>query len=195
MKDVMTNLPKELYNYSDRLVTELIPLAYPITLDGGHLGGKPCGLWFSVEDYQEDQTWKTWCEDEKFHLECLSHRHKITLSPGAKILWLKTTDEIVDFSLKYKGNDPEHFEKFRNPYVKQLQEEINKSLGRRTLPYIYLINWQEVKAEFDGIIIAPYNWELRMDLSWYYGWDCASGCLWDLTCIEEFKKIEIDTCV
>ena len=22
---------------------------------------------------------------------------------------------------------------------------------------------------------------------WYYGWDCASGCIWDVSCIEEFK--------
>jgi hypothetical protein len=25
---------------------------------------------------------------------------------------------------------------------------------------------------------------LRMGLMWYYGWDCASGCIWDTSVIE-----------
>jgi hypothetical protein len=40
--------------------------------------------------------------------------------------------------------------------------------------------WVKVAQEYDGIEIAPYQWNLRMNdyYFWYYPWDCASGCIW-----------------
>ena len=40
------------------------------------------------------------------------------------------------------------------------------------------IRWRLVALCYDGIEIAPYQWSRRLEYSWYYGWDCASGCLW-----------------
>jgi len=37
-----------------------------------------------------------------------------------------------------------------------------------------------VSKEYDGIEIAPYQWDARLSLIWYYGWDVASGCIWNL---------------
>lgn len=37
--------------------------------------------------------------------------------------------------------------------------------------------------EYAGIIITPYQWARRLELSWYYNWDCASGCIWDVSAI------------
>jgi hypothetical protein len=38
--------------------------------------------------------------------------------------------------------------------------------------------------DYDGIIIAPYHWQRRNELIWYYSWDCASGCIWNLQAIQ-----------
>ena len=42
-----------------------------------------------------------------------------------------------------------------------------------------MIDWRKVAKKYDGIEINPMIYELRMmALSWYYGWDVASGCIW-----------------
>ena len=43
-----------------------------------------------------------------------------------------------------------------------------------------LLDWSEVAKEYDGIEINPYQWEARCQYMWYYGWDVASGCIWNL---------------
>ena len=47
-------------------------------------------------------------------------------------------------------------------------------------------NWAPTAAQYAGVIIAPYQWERRLDgdaSDWYYGWDCASGCIWNADAI------------
>ena len=43
------------------------------------------------------------------------------------------------------------------------------------------IVWPCVAMNYDGIEIAPYQWACRLDArtSFYYGWDCASGVIWN----------------
>jgi hypothetical protein len=40
---------------------------------------------------------------------------------------------------------------------------------------------EELRAEgWDGLEIAPYLHRMRLSsFSWYYTWDCASGCIWN----------------
>ena len=55
------------------------------------------------------------------------------------------------------------------------------------------INWRAVAGDYAGLIITPYQWSRRLEpYSWYYGWDCASGCIWDPSAITDIKLIEID---
>ena len=128
---------------------------------------KPNGLWFSVEGHQD---WKSWCEDEKFKLENLAISYEIILKDDANILHLKTPDEIRAFGKTYQ-----HSTRYSD-----IDDDSSE------------INWDRVKEKHQGIIISPYQWDCRLalDTCWYYGWDCASGCIWDLSCIEEFKLIE-----
>ena len=67
------------------------------------------------------------------------------------------------------------------------------SHGYRTKQYgITQIDWEGVTKNYSGIEINPYDcYDLRfhLDFMWYYGWDCASGCIWDLSVIEEVKKL------
>ena len=39
------------------------------------------------------------------------------------------------------------------------------------------------------MFITPYQWELRFELDWYYGWDVASGCVWNLSVIESMEPV------
>ena len=58
--------------------------------------------------------------------------------------------------------------------------------------YSSYINWRKVAKAFDGIIIPEYIYSRRLDgnaSDWYYGWDCASGCIWDARAIKTTKKI------
>jgi hypothetical protein len=43
-----------------------------------------------------------------------------------------------------------------------------------------MIDWKKVASKYDGIEIVPYQQKARMNLLWYYGWDIASGCIWNL---------------
>jgi hypothetical protein len=157
---------EELYHYCSNPLENITPRFYDNGRNTRRYASKPYGLWVSVEQYEEDQTWKAWCEKEKFSLEDLRYRYHIKLNENAKLLHLKTTDHIVNFSLEYQANDQEDFE-----------------------DYVSGIKWEEVVKLWDGIVIAPYNWECRLlpKTGWYYGWDCASGCVWNISMIESFS--------
>ena len=50
-----------------------------------------------------------------------------------------------------------------------------------TTEYYNIIDWAKVASDYGGIEISPYNYKLRMEreVFWYYGWDVASGCVWN----------------
>jgi hypothetical protein len=153
-------LPTKLFHYSPHEIVELHSDFHDKHKELYCLFHKPHGLWLSIEDYEDDQNWKTWCEGEEFRLDTLKYRYSVRIKDNSDILMLGTTQEIVDFGRKY-------------------------ALGDRK-DYIPEIRWDVIMEKYDGIIIAPYNWECRMpsETMWYYGWDCASGCVWNMDCVE-----------
>lgn len=172
-------LPTQLYHYSKDPIDKLDHDFHRKNHEYMPGMSKPFAFWFSIEDYEDDETWLTWCIGQNFQLECLKHRHKVILKSDVNILFLQTSEEIRDFGFKYQGNDQFHFDTF-------LMQS-----GSQTHRYIYKIKWNEVSKEYDGIIIAPYDWKSRMksETLWYYGWDCASGCIWNYDAID---RIEYD---
>lgn len=118
------------------------------------IGDKPIGLWVSVEG---EDDWPHWCKDNNFRVGALRYKYLVT-PKTKKILHLATDAQILEFQDKYHGSPNWWPQEFKDrPYG---------------------INWPVVSSEYDGIIIAPYSWRLRLRSHWYYGWDCASGCLW-----------------
>lgn len=117
---------------------------------------KPNGLWVSVDG---DQDWREWCESESFCDINAMLRYSVTLAPHANILVLGGPFGIDAFTAQY-------------------------ALTRHGIDR-YGIDWPSVASAYQGIIIAPYCWQRRMSdhTSWYYGWDCASGCIWDASAI------------
>jgi hypothetical protein len=125
---------------------------------------KPEGLWVSV--HGEDD-WPAWCSAEEFALHELTVAHRVTLTDNANILTLETPEALGDFTAEYLNRDDPR-------------------------DYMHAIDWQRVADRHDGIIIAPYQWTRRWDLNWYYGWDCASGCIWNLGAIAEFSATRFE---
>ena len=113
---------------------------------------KPKGLWIS--DESDEQSWSAWCRDEAFCDLSSMVRHDVTLHDDANILRLSSTAALLAFTKRYEA-------------------------PCRYVTTSFRIDWREVSQEYAGITITPYVWESRLTLAWYYGWDCASGCIWD----------------
>lgn len=154
----------------------------PITLDTPHREyvqsenlsgyGKPIGFWITDDT---NDCWRTWCKGERFNLEGLTHKHEVTLDESG-ILILRSGHEIEAHTKKYS---------------------VPKWWGPTGEPRKYrdiCVDWREVAKEYTGLIITPYQWSRRMDAgySWYYTWDCASGCIWDASAILDVRLIDID---
>jgi hypothetical protein len=132
---------------------------------------KPRGLWVSA-DGEDD--WPTWCEAEQFGLERLKYRFRVQLADGW--LHLDTPEAIVEFG-----------EEFGVDILADVPDRPWRD-GRQCL----WVDWARVAQKWPGIVIAPYQWSMRLDMShsWYYSWDVASGCIWDASIIESVERVE-----
>jgi hypothetical protein len=84
------------------------------------------------------------------------------------MLVLRTCEDLDDFTDVY-GSELGCADYFRNKFR--------------------VIDWKQVAREFAGIEIAPYQWDRRHTLSWYYGWDCASGCVWHPRAVKGVREV------
>jgi hypothetical protein len=116
-----------------------------------NIGMRPKGLWVSVDNCPDN--WADWCRAEQQFLETLQFPTRILLRPDVNILVLDTTKAIMEFHRKY-------------------------AVPRTVVEKFQDINWELVAGAHEGIVIAPYDWNLRMKLHWYYGWDAAAGVIW-----------------
>ena len=118
---------------------------------------KPEGLWISVEG---EDDWLDWCEQAEYDNPAAQICYEIVLADDSRVLHLATSGDLRIFTELYKSRG---------------------SFGG--------IDWQRVAEQHDGIIIAPYQWSCRLDheTRWYYGWDCASGCLWSRDAVADVQ--------
>lgn len=121
---------------------------------------KPLGLWLSDDD---DYGWKEWCEAEGYRLDKLKFAYLVELN-FKNILHIKSATELRNFHKKYLESN---------------------------FAYDFL-GWQKVAQDYKGIIISPYQWDMRLDneVEWYYGWDVACACIWDMGALKSFEKIK-----
>jgi hypothetical protein len=128
---------------------------------------KPNGLWVSDED---DFGWSHWCTGEQWGTDGLVYEHLVELHPNHNVLFIRTVEEIDKFHEEYS--------------VDILKDRQYRYPSRRDW-----CDWSRVYPLWQGLIISPYLWERRMQYMWYYGWDCASGCIWDLSAIARFTPV------
>lgn len=145
---------------------------------------KPKGLWVSCEHDDKDRldpreyevpsmNWYDFAS-ENIGLERLQHRHEVVLKNSANMLTLDTIADMLQFTKKYTD------------VPKRYHDEDNFLYDRGLW-----IDWRRVRAKYQGIMIPIYHWSLRLSdvTRWYYIWDCASGCIWDLEAIKSFTFI------
>ena len=120
---------------------------------------KPRGFWISVDG---ECDWENWCDSENFTIG--DFRHRVHLARFTTILWLRTSSDLIEFRREWAL-------------------ETGRSYSEWYIP------WERVAEQYQGIIIAPYQWSCRLEENWYYGWDCASGCIWDADAIECVEPI------
>lgn len=126
--------------------------------------GKPEGLWVSVDGADD---WPAWCREESFAVHRLQVAHRVVLEPGANVLHLDDLPGLHAFTARFAE-----------------QDDFTRRFPRRAKdPAKWPINWARVADVFDGVIVAPYQRRARPRYDWYYGWDCASGCIWNLDAV------------
>lgn len=127
---------------------------------------KPTGLWVSVKG---DDDWPTWCEEESFCPERMAFCYRVEIASDANVRIVEGVAEL---------------DSFHEEFALEWTESYSwKSYG---------IDWRAVAERYQGLIIAPYIWSRRLHRpvsDWYYGWDCASGCIWDLSAIASFDLV------
>lgn len=148
-----------LIHYSDEPLTTVRSVRHSDKRAGAY---KTPGLWVSAEG---DYDWVWWCKSERWGLDRLVSATEVVLASGANIKHLTNAAEIDDFT--------ETFALDRTP------------IWHRGL------DWHAIRQEWQGLIIAPYCWERRLadHTSWYYGWDCASGVIWDAAAVQELRQL------
>lgn len=126
---------------------------------------KPEGLWVSVEN--ANRSWKEFCMENDYNIKGLTYEHSVDLKITSNFLILDTVSKINSFTEEY-------------------------TIRWTDLEYT-LIDWGRLSKERDGIIISPYQPSVAANIStfWYWGWDCASGCIWNLDSIASLRLREI----
>lgn len=165
-----------LIHFSGRPLTALPPPVDQTHGEGSHRGQgvfmKPMGLWVSPDD--DEYGWKWWCEGERFRLTQLTHMTEIVLRDDARILRINDSVELNAFHDEYSSS-----------WEEVIGEKPKGDFGRGSM----WIKWAEVSKKYDGIMIVPYLWELRFGekAMWYYSWDCACGCIWNMAAVAELR--------
>ncbi len=154
---------------------KLRKMSYP---QSGH--PKPNGFWLDV-----NEEWKQWCDAVEFRNDTLRYRHRVTILDKSRILFLREAEDIDEFTHKYRRDlfgdiqflqSPEDINKFTHEYGSDLFGDIKQQFSN-------YIAWGEVAEKHSGIVIAPYFRDKSEIYLWYYGWNCASGCIWDTSVI------------
>lgn len=147
----LRRLPMTLAHYAQRPVGEL---EYREHRDGRSLWfDKPTGFWVSPVGSDD---WRSFASENGMF--CLSFPYRVLLRREANLLVLQGARELHEFTGEYG--------------IPMTLPGLSAHVG---------IDWKRLRLHWDGVIIAPYVWSLRMETAfeWYYGWDCASGCIWN----------------
>jgi hypothetical protein len=108
-----------------------------------------------------EDDWFNWCEDAEFWQgERLVY--EVVLADTANLLYLNHPEDVRGLMSRFSN-------------------------GKRS--WEEAIDWVTLATEYQGIIIAPYHWQCRLEVQWYYGWDCASGCIWDVSAVEQLEPL------
>jgi hypothetical protein len=139
------------------------------------IGMKPVGFWYSCFN-----SWLNWTQDEGLFIK--NYIHKINIKRNLLrniknkdkdgLLVLNNIKDLILFHKKYK-------KRYRK---------------------MNMIEWNKVSEDYGGIEICPYFKEelkkkkLWKKLFWYWSWDVASGCIWNISILKNtelmYKRVK-----
>lgn len=126
----------------------------------GNIHMKPKGLWYSCND-----EWKNWVMYEMPQWwESYNFKYNIQIDMS-RMLIIRTEEELLAFEQEYI------------------------STGSPFGPGFKVIDWSKVANNYTGIEICPYQQGARYSSDWYYGWDIASGCIWDPSAFVSVEEV------
>lgn len=164
-----------LYHYSQHPVKKILNRSYISRLWMVYDLNKPQGFWFAVEypDDTDDFGWYQLCTrcEEGIMVRRVRYKYAVKILKQADILMIETEDKLHEFVRTYGYHEVRHE---THPWS---IEDIR-------------IEWLQIYRRYDGIIIAPYKWNLRESWYWYNEWDVASGCVWNTHMIESIQLVE-----
>lgn len=112
---------------------------------------KPEGFWYGFGEEWIDWTETSWPERKGEYI------YEVDINES-NILQIKDYSELEEFTKEYGS-------------IKQIYPG-----------FIFFIDWPKIELKYDGIEINPYIYQGRMEKKtiWYYSWDVASGCIWNM---------------
>ena len=113
--------------------------------------------------YDVDREWEKWCRSEDWGWPDRPFGYRLEIE-RTRILVISSVSALRHFTTMNGTND--------------------ECRG-------WTINWANVASRYAGIEIAPYQWGCRHVLSWYYGWDVASGCIWDASVVQSIERVRV----
>ena len=180
-------IPGPLIHYSDK------PLEYPRdTLDPGNYG-RPNGLWVSVGNAWLVHQYGQWSEKREKSSPIGSNHYPHRFKYANEIAIASDNDILVI------TNESE-FKAFSDEY----SELRLSAFGQE----IRLIKWREMRRRHQGVIISPHLDDMAIRINaqgepsyipesiWYGTWVVPSGCLWDVSVIENIvtSRVELPPC-
>lgn len=176
-----------------RIITSAYPEIIPVDREQNYqedLVGKPRGIWYSCGG-----SWIEWCLCEDFGFP--HYIHEISVVEW-RLMMIGNVEELDGFAEEY-GLDSDVYYSLKSGLPREHYADL-KILDRRPMfefedapkmPRNY-IDWVKVAESWAGVEINPYLWKRRLNGGmWYYGWDCASGCIWDKRAISEIKLLAV----
>lgn len=205
----MSNLPTELYHYSEHPIKKILQRNYLSRFWSVYERNKPIGFWFAVE-YPKDTDDDGWYElctvcENGIMVRRVRYKYSVKLKEGSNFLLIQNEDELEQFVKTHGYHEKRHYDhpyseidrrreernKERQQFINSLPQEsiASKFFDRGELDDIR-IDWLTIYKKYQGIIIAPYFYNFRNYWIWYNGWDVASGCVWDTKCIESIELVK-----
>lgn len=132
-------------------------------------GPKPEGLWLS--DESQIESWSNFCLTELNDPKRLTYCYQVVVDTS-QILYLSSQEELLSFTNKFFV--PDNFPQF----------------GEKT--YFYHLDWPQIAKLYNGILITPYICSTRLTPTtfWYYGWDVACGCIWNIDSVVSLTMLQ-----
>lgn len=116
--------------------------------------------------------------------------------PKPKGLWYSLGNEWADF-LKFDASD--WAKTYNNVFILEIDlkkilkidsYEMLMEFDRNHSDGNMYVDWGKIqKIGYHGVEIIPYQNDARFSIPWYYGWDVASGCIWNTDCIKKTTKV------